>query len=163
MASDAEVESAAGTGRSVFGDALLRFVSDVLVEQRIEHAVTGPAAAWALTRFAAFRIATLYSPTDPSPALLEQLGCCKDPRGANLWLTVPKDAGVFQGAVEKGGIRCVHPAQVYVDLKDQPERATDVAEHLRRKISLEIGFQLGQSVKMNIMGVASCSKVSVSP
>jgi hypothetical protein len=30
-----------------------------------------------------------------------------------------------------GGVPCVHPVQVYVDLKDQPERASEAAEHLR--------------------------------
>ena len=116
------------------GDALLRFVNDTLIEQGIEHAATGLAAAWALTRFATFRIATFYLPTDPSPALCERLGYREDPRGANLWLVVPNDAGVFQGAIEKGGIRCVHPVQVYVDLKDHPERATEAAERLRTEL-----------------------------
>jgi hypothetical protein len=116
------------------GDALLRFVADALAARGIEHAATGLAAAWALTHFAGFRIATLYLPTDPSPALLEQLGYREDPRGANLWLVVPNDAGVFHGAVEKDGIRCVHPVQVYVDLKSHPERATEAAERLRTKL-----------------------------
>jgi hypothetical protein len=116
------------------GDALLRFASDTLAAQGIEHAATGLAAAWALTRFAGFRIATLYLSTDPSPTLFEQLGCREDPRGANLWLVVPNDAGVFHGAIEKDGIRCVHPVQVYVDLKSHPERATEAAEHLRTEL-----------------------------
>lgn len=113
------------------GDALLRFVADTLTEHKSEHAATGLAAAWALTRFAAFRIATLYLPADPSPELLERLGFREDARGANLWLVVPNDEGVFQGATEKDGIRCVHPAQVYVDLKGHPERAAEAAERLR--------------------------------
>ena len=116
------------------GDALLRFVSDTLATQGIGHAATGLAAAWALTRFAGFRIATIYLPADPSTALLEQLGCREDPRGANLWLVVPNDEGVFHGAVEKDGIRCVHPVQVYVDLKSHPERATEAGEHLRTEL-----------------------------
>ena len=116
------------------GDALLQFVGDTLLEQGIEHAATGLAGAWALTRFAAFRIATLYLPTDPSPALLDRLGCREEPRGANLWLVVPNDAGVFQGAVEKDGVRCVHPVQVYLDLKEHPERAPEAAEHLRTEL-----------------------------
>ncbi len=116
------------------GDALLRFVGDTLAEQGIERAATGLAGAWALTRFATFRIVTLYLPVDPSPAFLERLGCREDPRGANLWLVVPNDAGVFQGAVEKDGIRCVHPVQVYVDLKGHPERAPEAAERLRAEL-----------------------------
>jgi hypothetical protein len=116
------------------GDALLRSVADTLSEREIEHAATGLAAAWALTRFAAFRIATVYLIADPSPELLRQLGFREDARGANLWLAVPNDAGVFQGAVEKNGIRCAHPVQVYVDLKDHPERAAEAAERLRAEL-----------------------------
>jgi hypothetical protein len=113
------------------GDALLRFVVDTLSDLAVEHAATGLAAAWALTRFASFRIATVYLPTDPSPNLAERLGFREDPRGANLWLVVPNDAGVFQGAVEKDGIRCVHPVQVYIDLKAHPERSDEAADRLR--------------------------------
>jgi hypothetical protein len=113
------------------GDALLRFTADALLAEGIEHAATGLAAAWLLTRFAAFRIATVFLPADPSPALLERLGFRADPRGANLWLVVPNDAGVFHGAAEKDGIRCVHPVQAYLDLKGHPERAPEAAERLR--------------------------------
>jgi hypothetical protein len=116
------------------GDALLRFVADTLTEHQIEHAATGLAAAWALTRFAAFRIATVYLPSDPSPKLLDRFGFREDARGANLWLVVPNDEGVFQGATEKDGIRCVHPAQVYVDLKSHAERAAEAAERLRAEL-----------------------------
>ncbi len=116
------------------GDALLRFVSEILTEEGIEYAATGLAAAWALTRFAAFRIATVYIPADPSPALLERLGCQEDPRGSNLWLVVPNDEGVLHGTVEKDKVRCVHPVQVYVDLKGHPERAAEAAERLRAEL-----------------------------
>ena len=116
------------------GDVLLRFICDSLAEQKLEHATTGLAAAWALTRFAAFRIVTVYLLTDPSPALIERLGYREDTRGANLWLVVPNDEGVFQGAVEKDGVRCVSPVQVYVDLKDHPERSSEAAVRLRSEL-----------------------------
>jgi hypothetical protein len=116
------------------GDTLLRFVGDTLSEHGVEHAATGLAAAWALTRFASFRIATVYLPADPSPDLVERLGFREDPRGANLWLVVPNDSGVFQGAVEKDGIRCVHPVQVYLDLKEHPERSAEAADRLRAEL-----------------------------
>jgi len=116
------------------GDALLRLVVGALVGEGVAYAATGLAAAWALTRFAAFRTATVYVPDDPSPAFLERLGFREDPRGGNLWLVVPNDGGVFDGAVEKDGIRCVHPVQVYVDLKAHPERATEAAERLRSEL-----------------------------
>ena len=116
------------------GDALLRFVCEALTEQGTEHAATGLAAAWALTRFAAFRITTVYLPAAPSPALLERLGYRGDSRGANLWLVVPNDAGVFHGAMVKDGLRCAHAGQVYVDLKHHPERSPEVAQHLRANL-----------------------------
>jgi hypothetical protein len=113
------------------GDALLRFVSDTLMEQGIEHAATGLGAAWVFTHHTAFRIASIYLLDEPSPELIERLEYRADPRGANLWFVVPRDAGVFQGATEEDGIRCVHPVQVYVDLKDHPERAVEAAARLR--------------------------------
>lgn len=113
------------------GDALLKFVCDILSAQNVEHAATGLAAAWAYTRFAAFRIATVYLAREPSSTLTDQLTFREDSRGANLWLVVPNDAGVFHGAAEKDGIRCVHPVQAYLDLKGHPERASEAAERLR--------------------------------
>ncbi len=41
--------------------------------------------------------------------------------------------GVFHGVQEVVGVRCVHPVQVYVDLKGHPERADEAAEHLLRE------------------------------
>jgi DNA-binding MarR family transcriptional regulator len=116
------------------GDALLRFACDAFAAQGVEYAATGLAAAWALTHFAAFRVAAIYLTMGPSAPVLERLGFKEEPRGANLWLVVPNDAGVFQGAVEKDGIRCAHPVQVYLDLKDQPERAAEAAERLRGEL-----------------------------
>jgi hypothetical protein len=65
--------------------------------------------------------------------VLEAVGWREVTEGANLWLVLPNDKGVFQGAVENEGILCVHPVQVYVDLKDHPERAIDAAEELRAR------------------------------
>lgn len=110
------------------GDVLARVVSDALAAQQIEHAATGLAAAWQLTHFAMFRIATIYVDREPT---LHQLGFRDDHRGANLWIVLPKDAGVYHGAAERDGIRCVHPVQAYLDLQGHPERATEAAERLR--------------------------------
>ncbi len=116
------------------GDALTRFVSDTLSTTPIEHAATGLAAAWQLTHFATFRIATFFVAEPPSKALREKLGFREEPRGANLWLVVPNDVGVFHGAETREGVRCVHPVQGYVDLKGHPERAAEAAEHLRSQL-----------------------------
>lgn len=113
------------------GDALARFVADTLAAASAPHAATGLAAAWQMTHFAAFRIASFFLAEPPSKELREQLGFREDARGANLWLVTPNDAGVFQGAEMQDGIRCVHPVQAYVDLKAHPERAAEAAERLR--------------------------------
>lgn len=113
------------------GDALTQFVADALSAAKVEHAATGLSAAWQLTRFAGFRTATFFVPAAPTPSIKSELGFREDARGANLWLVVPNDAGVFQGADERDGVRCVHPVQVYLDLKEHPERALDAAERIR--------------------------------
>lgn len=113
------------------GDALTRFVSDTLLAAGIEHAATGLSAAWQQTHFASFRIATFFLVDEVSHELREKLGFREEPRGANLWLVLPNDEGVFHGAGLQGGVRCVHPVQAYMDLKSHPERAAEAAERLR--------------------------------
>lgn len=113
------------------GDALTRFVSDRLSASKVEHAATGLAAAWQMTHFAAFRVATFFVTKPPSSSLIEKLGFRQDPRGANLWLVVPNDEGVLQGASSRDGVQCVHPVQAYMDLKGHPERAAEAATRLR--------------------------------
>jgi hypothetical protein len=113
------------------GDALARFVGDRLTAKKVEHAATGLAAAWQLTHFAAFRIATFFVTSEIPPDLGRKLGFREDPSGANMWFVVPNDAGVFQGAQDRDGLRCVHPVQAYLDLEGHPERAAEAAERLR--------------------------------
>ena len=103
----------------------------------VEHAATGLAAAWQITHFAAFRIATFFLAEYPSKELREKLGFREDARGASLWLMLPNDAGVFHKAETRDGLRCVHPVQAYVDLKAHPERATEAAERLRSELHPE--------------------------
>jgi hypothetical protein len=116
------------------GDALLRFASDVLFESGLDPAATGLAAAWALTQFAIFRLATIYVHGEPSPEVLDRLGFREDPRGANLWLVVPNDEGIFFGGhIGRNSVQCVNPVQVYLDLKEQPERAREAADEIRKQ------------------------------
>ena len=74
----------------------------------------------------------LFNP--PSAGLKKELGFREEAGGANTWLVVPNDDGVFDGVELVDGIRCVHPVQAYVDLKDHPEGATEAAEELRRQL-----------------------------
>lgn len=113
------------------GEAALRQVADGLRRLNADHATTGMAAAWLLNRFAGFRIVATYVAQLPSPDELDRLDFREDTPGANVWLVVPADEGVFHGAGERDGVRCVHPVQAYLDLKEQPERAEEAAAHLR--------------------------------
>lgn len=114
------------------GPELLRELSVALTRREVEYAATGLAGAWIWEPFAAFRAVTLYLPAWPERELLAGIGFHEGTRGSNTWLVVPDDAGVFTGAVERDGIRCVSPVQVYLDLKGQPERAEEAATELRR-------------------------------
>ena len=111
------------------GDSLTRGIARMLTA--VPYAVTGLAAAWAWTRYASFRLSTVYLEEVPSTELTRALGFREGARGANTWLVVPNDAGVFHGADEVEGIRCVHPVQAYLDLKAHPERAHEAADEIR--------------------------------
>jgi len=113
------------------GDALVRQIADALGKTSIDYAATGLAAAWLTERFAGFRIVTVYLREEPSPKLLESISFREDDHGANTWLVVPNDAGVFHGVSVHDNVCCVHPVQVYLDLKGHPERSHEAAENLR--------------------------------
>ncbi len=113
------------------GDALLRELAETLSEYGVDHAASGLGAAWLITHFAGFRLATFYMGEQASTELLDGLSFRKEARGANVWLVVPNDEGVFHGASEQKGVRCVHPVQVYLDLGTHPERAAEAASELR--------------------------------
>lgn len=113
------------------GDRLIRAIADVLSKNRLEYAATALPAAWLLTKFAGFRLATVYLSLPPSEELKKTLAFREGARGANTWLVVPNDEGIFDGAEFVDGIRCAHPVQVYVDLKNHPERSAEAAQRLR--------------------------------
>jgi hypothetical protein len=113
-------------------DEILRQAAAALTRDRIEYAATGLAAAWLINAFAGFRLVTIFVSHLPSSETQQAMGFREESRGENVWLVVPNDEGVFHGATEREGIRCAHPVQVYLDLKDHPERSAEAAEPLRR-------------------------------
>ena len=115
---------------------MIQSISETLARIGEPYAATALPAAWLWTRYAGFRLATVYLSSPPSEGLKKELGFREEARGANTWLVLPNDEGVFEGAEFVGGIRCVHPVQAYLDLKDHPERAMEAAEELRRLIIL---------------------------
>jgi hypothetical protein len=115
------------------GEELLHRIADILEKQAIGYAATGLGAAWLYTHFANFRLATFYLYHVPADELSRTLGFREDDRGANTWLVVPHDEGVFHGSEVREGIRCVHPVQVFLDLKAHPERSDEAASRLRQE------------------------------
>ena len=115
------------------GEELIRRIAAQFSSNKLHFAATGLAAAWLLTSFASFRLVTVYLQSMPSRSLLQELEFSDEPKGANLWLVLPNDDGVFQGSENHSGIPCVSPLQTYLDLKNQPERAKDAATELRKR------------------------------
>ena len=115
-------------------DEVLRRMSEHLKRDNLEHAATGLAGAWLLNQFAGFRLVVFYVTQILSAEAAQAMGFHEEQRGENVWLVVPNDQGVFQGAAERNGIRCAHPMQVYLDLKHHPERSTEAAEQLRQNL-----------------------------
>lgn len=114
------------------GEETLRRVAKSLEQSGLTWAATGLSGAWLVNPFASFRLTTFF--VSQIPDSLEAMGMREESRGENVWLVVPNDQGVFDGAADFGGIRCVHPVQIYVDLKGHPERSTEAAEDLRARI-----------------------------
>ena len=113
------------------GAELQKSLARRLDERQVEYAVTGLGAAWLLSRFAAFRLATFYLRQFPDDQLLDDLGIWRTDQGENLWLVLPNDEGVFHNAGRGQEVVSVAPIQIYLDLKGHPERATEAAAQLR--------------------------------
>ena len=119
---------------SAAGSSLVHSVASDLNRAEAAYAATALPAAWLMTRHAGFRLCTLYLSEPPSEGLKADMGFREEERGANTWLVVPNDEGVFDGATMVEGVNCVHPLQVYIDLKGHPERAAEAADELREQV-----------------------------
>ncbi len=113
-------------------DSQVGSMAETLSRTGDHYAFTALPAAWLYTRHAGFRLSTVYLESLPSAGLMRDLGFRDEPRGANTWLVVPNDEGVFAGATIVDGVRCVHPVQAYLDLKNHPERSNEAAAELRK-------------------------------
>ena len=107
-------------------------VAQELERDGIRHAATGLGAAWLHNHFADFRLVVIYVERRPADELLDRIGFREEERGANTWLAVPSDPGVFLGASVREGVNCVHLLQAYLDLAWQPERSKEAKELLYR-------------------------------
>jgi hypothetical protein len=114
------------------GIELAHDLANRLRVEGVEHAFTGMPAAWLLSHFTQFRLNSIYVDGDPRE-VADRVGLRVEPRGANVQLLGPDDAGVFSGGRELDQIHCVSPAQVYLDLRHLSERAPEAADELRER------------------------------
>jgi len=118
-------------------DEVLRRLSEGLNRAGIEYAATGLAGAWLLDPFVGYRLVVLYVAQAPSDETQRAIGFREEKSGENIWLVTPNDPGVFHGSTDQKGVRCVHPIQAYLDLKDHPERSAEASERLLKKFLSE--------------------------
>jgi DNA-binding MarR family transcriptional regulator len=115
-------------------DEILRQLAERFDGIHLQYAVTGLAGAWLWTHFAGFRLVVVYVAQNPGESLQHEVGFHEEQRGENVWLMMPNDEGVFLGASPRDGIMCVDPVQLYLDLKDHPERSAEAAARLREEL-----------------------------
>jgi hypothetical protein len=115
-------------------DEIVRRLGKEFETAKLQHAVTGLAGAWLCTHFAGFRLVVCFVERSPSEDARKAIGFREEASGENVWLVVPNDVGVFHGASRREGIMCAHPVQVYMDLKNHPERSAEAAEQLRKEL-----------------------------
>lgn len=93
------------------------------------YALTAEAAAEQVAPFARFSRVEMY--VDETEAWERALDLTPVPRGGNVDLIVPGDAGVFDGLVQAGALSLVSRPQLYVDLKRRAGPASEAADFLR--------------------------------
>lgn len=113
--------------------AIYRKVMEALRDYEADYLATGLGAVHLLTGFSEFNHGVFYLREEPGAALRDSLPFQETAGEGNIWLVVPKDDGVFEGAVDGDGFRCAHPAQVFVDLKDMPGPVEKAGQMLRER------------------------------
>jgi len=119
------------------GEDRTRILANIFEQAGVQCAATGLAAAWAYTRAAGFKRASIYvQPKESGPlpfSALEEVGFRRQTNAPNVRILIPDDLGVFAGARSVEGFMCVSPVQAYADLKHEYERADEFAAALLSK------------------------------
>ena len=96
----------------------------------LRYAATGAFAAQRFDPIAPARAAALY--VDDADEAADRLGLRGADAGANVVLLEPFDPVVFDRTVTRGGLRCVAPSQLAVDLLTGPGREPPQGEEMLR-------------------------------
>lgn len=105
-------------------------VSEKLDEADPMYAATGAFAAQFFDPVAPAKTATLY--VEDAEKFADQLKLRKIETGANVVLLEPFDPVVFDRTIWRGGLRCVAPSQLCVDLLTGPGREPSQGEEMLR-------------------------------
>lgn len=108
---------------------LLQVIRELSTTTR--YAVTAEAAADRIAPFARYSRVELY--VDDVAGWDQAFGLTPVPRGGNLVLIQPSDAGVYDGAFERDALRLVSRPQLYVDLVRRSGAAAEAAAFLRER------------------------------
>ena len=111
------------------GEDRARRLGRALSERDVRHAFTGLAAGWAYTSASGFRSVACFVDRIDAEAL-EAVGFRSETKAPNVRLMVPDDDGVYDGSRQVRDLCCASPAQVYVDLASEPERADEMRDAL---------------------------------
>lgn len=95
------------------------------------YAITAEAAADRIAPFARYSRVEMY--VDDVAGWDRSLGLTAVPRGGNLVLIKPTDAGVFDGTFERDGLRLVSRPQLFVDLVRRGGAAVEAAAFMRER------------------------------
>jgi hypothetical protein len=123
---DSAFERAATVGGP---EALLRMILTLTAPS--PYAVTAEAAADKLAPFARFNRVEMY--VDDVASWDRALDLTAVPRGGNLVLIKPVDAGVFDGKFESHGVLLTSRPQLYVDLVRRGGAAAEAAAFMRER------------------------------
>jgi len=115
------------------GEELIQQVWRAAAQSSVEISFTGLSGAWLYDQHAHFNITTAFIREPLDPSWLSPISFRAGAPGANVWLVLPRDRGVFDDSRSVSGISVVHPVQVYLDLKGHPERSAEAAEELRSR------------------------------
>lgn len=95
------------------------------------YAITAEAAADKVAPFARFTRVEVY--VQDVAGWDRALGLTSVPRGGNLVLIRPEDAGVFDGSFERDGVQLTSRPQLYVDLVRRGGAAAEAATFMRER------------------------------
>jgi hypothetical protein len=116
------------------GSDLAATLAARLEERGVGYALGGSAAAARRLERAPRPTLRVWVEALPDSRTLRSLGFVPGGPGAPLWLTVPGDPSVLEDAGDVGGVRCVSPVQIYLDLAE--DELTDAIRARIRDLAL---------------------------